>query len=98
MIIIIIIFIIIIIIITITLIIIIVMIRRRGSSVGRASHSSSKDPKEQRFEPLPALGAQEKIVRVFPSQKRCADSQSVCPTSVCTRTHKHNHVRMLKIM
>ena len=36
-----------------------------------------------------------KKARVFPSQKR-ADSLSVCPTPVCTRTHKNNHVRTLK--
>ena len=46
----------------------------------------------------PASGAQEKCVRVFPSQKSCADSLSVCPTSVCARMHKNNHVHTLKIL
>ena len=39
-----------------------------------------------------------KYVRVFPSQKRCADSLSVYPTPVCIRTHKNDHVRTLKIL
>ena len=42
--------------------------------------------------------AQEKFVRVFLSQKCCADSLSVCPTPVCIRTHKNEHIRTLKIL
>ena len=37
-------------------------------------------------------------MRVFPSQKCCADSLSVCPTPVCIRKHTIDHVRTLKIM
>ena len=32
---------------------------------------------------------------VFPSQKGCADSLSVCPTPVCIRTHTKDHVRTI---
>ena len=39
-------------------------------------------------------GAQEKLW-VFPSQKGCADSLSVCPTSVRIRMHTKDHVRTL---
>ena len=46
----------------------------------------------------PASEAQEKCVRVFLSQKYCADSLSVCPTPVCTSTRKDDHVRTLKIL
>ena len=35
---------------------------------------------------------------VFLSQKCCADSLSVCPTPVCIRTHKNDHVRTIKIL
>ena len=38
-----------------------------------------------------------KTVRVFPGQKCCADSLSVCPTPVCVHTHTNDHVRTLKI-
>ena len=40
-------------------------------------------------------GAQGKLNDFFPSQ-RCADSLSVCPSPVCIRTHKNDHVRTLK--
>ena len=56
------------------------------------------DPKSSEVRTPLASGAQETFVIVFPSQKRCADSLSVWATPVCTRTHKNNHVRTLKIM
>ena len=37
-------------------------------------------------------------LRVFSSQKCCADSLSVCPIPVCIRKHKNDHVRTLKIL
>ena len=67
----------------------------QGGSVGRASDSRSKD---QRFEPRLCQEHKEKYVRVFPSQKSCADSLSVCPTPVCTHMHKNDDVRTLKIL
>ena len=36
-------------------------------------------------------------MRVFPCQKCCADSLSVCPTPVCIRTHTNDHVRTLQM-
>ena len=50
----------------------------RGGSIGIASDSRFKD---WRFEPRPHR--EKKIVKVFPSQKCCADSLSVCPTPMC---------------
>ena len=47
--------------------------------------------------PAPS-GAQVKFGRVFPSQKCCADSLSVCPTPVCIHTHMNDQLRTLKIM
>ena len=43
------------------------------------------------------LGAQGNFVIFVPSQT-CADSLSVCPTPVCIRTRKDDHVRTLKIL
>ena len=58
--------------------------RETPSSVGRASDSRSKQPEVRT---APASVAQEQFVTVFPSQRRSAESLSVCPTPVCTRTH-----------
>ena len=62
----------------------------RDGSVGRASDTRAKDA---RFE-----GAEDKFVRVFPSQNCCADTMSMCPTPVCIHTHKNDRVRTLKIL
>ena len=43
-------------------------------------------------------GAQEQLVRVFPSHKCCGHSLSECPTPVCFCTHTNEHVRTLKIV
>ena len=61
-------------------------------SVGRASDLRSKD---LRFEPCQE---HKKNVKVFPSQKCCADSLSACPTPECIRTHKNDHVRTLRVL
>ena len=68
----------------------------RDGSVGRASDLRSKD---RRFDPS-ASGAQEKIVRVFLSQKCCADSLLVCPTQLpCVHARiRMNHVHTAKIL
>ena len=65
----------------------------------RTSNFGSLDPTlYQLSHPVTLSGAQDKFVRVFLSQKYCADSLSVCPTPVCIRTHKNDHVRTLKVM
>ena len=51
--------------------------------------------RDQRFE---SRSEHKKTVTVFPSQKCCTDSLSVCPTPVCIRTHQNDHVRTLKIL
>ena len=54
-----------------------------------------RDPKTRGSNPS---RAQEQFMRVFPSQKCCADSLLVCPTPVYMCTHKNDHVRTLKVL
>ena len=49
------------------------------------------DPKIQKIggsNPACVRSTRKNVVRVFPSQKCCANSLSVCLSPVCTRTHK----------
>ena len=59
----------------------------RGCSIGRASDSRIKGP---RFE---SRQEHKKNVLYFPSQKCCADSLSVCLSSVCIREWSRTHVK-----
>ena len=65
----------------------------QGGSVGRAS---TRDPKTRGSNPV--RGTRTHCEKSFPEPKCCADSLSVCPTPVCIRTHKNDHVRMFKII
>ena len=53
-----------------------------GDGVAQSVERRTRDPKTawRLIRIPPASGAQETIVRVFPSQTCCADSLSVCPT------------------
>ena len=67
-----------------------------GDKVAQLVERRTRDPNTRGSKPL--LGAQEKSVKICPSQKCCADSLSVCPAPVCIRTHKNDHVRTIKIL
>ena len=54
-----------------------------GFEIQRSKRSEVRTP--------PATGAQEKCVRVFPSQNRCADSQSVCRKPLCVHARGYMH-------
>ena len=63
-------------------------------SIGRASGSRFYEISDLSSNPSEA---QETSVSSSESNM-CADSLSVCPTPVCMRMHKNDHVRTLKIM
>ena len=59
--------------------------------MGRAS---TRDPKTRGSNPVQRT---RQICDTFSESKCCADL-SECPTPVCIRTHKNDHVRILKIL
>ena len=68
---------------------------QRGG-VAQLGECRIRDPKIGGSNPACVRSTRKKFV----SQKCCADSLPMCPTPVCTRTHKNNHVglRTLKIL
>ena len=63
----------------------------RGDGVAQVVDHRTRDPKIRGSNPSRSTR------KSFPESKCCADSLSVCPTPVCLRTHKNDHVRTLKI-
>ena len=63
----------------------------RGRGRGGGLSGYSVGPEIQRPEIRTPSGAQVTFVRVFPSQKCCAHSLSVCPTPPC----EHARIRMI---
>ena len=58
-----------------------------GAGVGGVAQlveRHTRDPKTEGFEPR--------------LRQKCVDSLSVCPTPVCMRTHKNDHIHTLKIL
>ena len=68
-----------------------------GDGVAKLVERLTRDTKNLGFKPRPHQ-EHKKTLRVFPSQKCCADSLSVCPTPMCVHTHTNDHIRMLKIL
>ena len=62
---------------------------------GLIVRASTRDPKTRGSNPV---WSTRQICVSFSESKCCADSLSVCPTPVCIRTHKNDHVRTLKIL
>ena len=61
-------------------------IATRGGGVAQlVCRASTRDPKTRGSNPV--RSTRKKVVIVFPSQKCCAGSLSVCPTPVCVYTH-----------
>ena len=67
-----------------------------GDAVAQLVERLTRDPKSRGYNPIRSI--RKKTVRVFSESKCCADSLSLCPTAVCIRTHKNDHVRTLQIM
>ena len=55
-------------------------VKEYGSGVAQVVERRTPDSNDQRFEPRQL---HKKIFVIFPSEKCCADSLSVCPTPVC---------------
>ena len=69
----------------------------RGDGVTQVVERRTRLPKTPGSDPNPHQ-EHKKNVWIFPSQKCCAGSLSMCPTPVCKRTHNNDHVRTLKIL
>ena len=60
-----------------------------GDRVAQFVEHQTQDPKDVGSNPVRST---RKKLWVFPSQKGCADSLLVCPTPVCIRMHKNDHI------